>query len=256
MLSCGLLCIAPSSTYATPNAWPPATEIPMPPGTARDGAVVTCTAAPAIATNSTAFRPLSGSARISLFCTTSLIPELWTSTSGAAPSTVTDSASVPTPSTGLITSAAPTCITIPVCTYVRKPCSIASMRYGPTGRFVRTYDPLSLVTSLRVNPVSVCVTVTVTPGSTAPLSSVTRPLSCAVESCADAEVVMSSSVRAPTSGVRNRCMTYSSPVGRWTYGRNRRRYYQRSDAANLSCLCPTRRWRVAAFLLGSAVTLG
>jgi hypothetical protein len=37
---------------------------------------------------------------------------------------------------------------------------------------------------LRVKPVSVCVTVTVTPGRSAPLSSVTRPFSAAV-ACAD-----------------------------------------------------------------------
>ena len=35
--------------------------------------------------------------------------------------------------------------------------------------------PLSLVTTVRLKPVSICVTVTVTPGSTALLSSVTRP---------------------------------------------------------------------------------
>src|ERR1700682_6136677 len=45
--------------------------------------------------------------------------------------------------------------------------------------------PVVSVTAVRTDPVSVCVAVTVTPGSTAPLSSVTFPLSCAVP-CAQA----------------------------------------------------------------------
>jgi hypothetical protein len=108
--------MAPSSKYATPKDCPPATDTPSPPGTARDGAVVTWTAAPATNTSSTAFRPLSGSAMISSLRTTSLMPELWTSTSGAAPCTVTDSSSAPTPSAALMTGAAETCSTMPVCT--------------------------------------------------------------------------------------------------------------------------------------------
>src|SRR5205085_5838904 len=47
------------------------------------------------------------------------------------------------------------------------------------------YPPLPSVTTVRVNPVSVCVTVTVTPGSTAPLSSLTVPVIWAV-ACAQA----------------------------------------------------------------------
>ena len=62
----------------------------------------------------------------------------------------------------------------------------ASSRYGPVGRFDRLYEPVPSVTSLRTKPVAVCMAVTVTPGSTAPLSSVTRPLNCAVDSCAHA----------------------------------------------------------------------
>src|SRR6266550_2979811 len=45
--------------------------------------------------------------------------------------------------------------------------------------------PAASVTTVRVNPVAVCVATTVTPGSTAALSSVTRPLSSAV-ACAHA----------------------------------------------------------------------
>src|SRR5919106_187956 len=47
------------------------------------------------------------------------------------------------------------------------------------------YAPLPSVTTVRVKPVSVCVTITVTPGSTAPLSSLTVPAIWAV-ACAHA----------------------------------------------------------------------
>src|SRR5688572_17631104 len=43
-----------------------------------------------------------------------------------------------------------------------------------------TQAPVPSVTAVRLKPVSVCVAVTVTPGNTAPLSSVTRPASSAV----------------------------------------------------------------------------
>ncbi len=48
-----------------------------------------------------------------------------------------------------------------------------------------TQVPFASVATVRVNPVPVCVAVTVTPGSTPPLSSVTRPFSSAV-ACAQA----------------------------------------------------------------------
>src|ERR1041384_4054431 len=70
--------------------------------------------------------------------------------------------------------------TIPVCTYVRKPGRLASKRYGPTARFGNTYEPVSLLIVFREMPVSVCVKVTSTPGSTAPLSSFAVPLISAV----------------------------------------------------------------------------
>ena len=57
-----------------------------------------------------------------------------------------------------------------------KPCSVASRRYGPTGRFGSRNCPSASVTALRLRPVSVCVTVTSTPGSTPPLPSFTVPL--------------------------------------------------------------------------------
>ncbi len=73
----------------------------------------------------------------------------------------------------------------------------------------------SSVVTLRVSPVSVCVAVTVTPGSTAPLSSVTRPLNWAVESCAQAEVVVSRTVSAPTRVMKDRIVSTPS-VAAWT----------------------------------------
>jgi hypothetical protein len=68
------------------------------------------------------------------------------------------------------------------------------------GRFGITQVPVSSVTTVRVNPVSVCVAVTVTPGSTALLSSVTRPFSAAV-ACAQA-AVEDKSRRSATTALR------------------------------------------------------
>src|SRR6266850_6009038 len=70
--------------------------------------------------------------------------------------------------------------TMPVRATVRKPGSVTSSLYGPVGRLGRTYDPVSLLTTVRVRPVSVCVAVTSAPGKRAPLWSVTVPLICAV----------------------------------------------------------------------------
>ena len=69
------------------------------------------------------------------------------------------------------------------------PWSDSSSLYGPVGRFGMIQLPLSSVTTVLVNPVSVWVAVTVTPGSTAPLSSVTRPFNSAV-ACAHALVAV------------------------------------------------------------------
>src|SRR5688500_4011478 len=61
-----------------------------------------------------------------------------------------------------------------------------------------THVPAASVTTVRVNPVSVCVAVTVTPGSTASLSSVTRPLSSAV-ACAQAGAPVTRRTNAQTT---------------------------------------------------------
>src|SRR2546422_11424244 len=68
---------------------------------------------------------------------------------------------------------------------VLKPGSPTSNLYGPVGRLGNTYEPVSLLITLRTSPVSVCVAVTSAPGNRAPLWSVTVPLICAV-ACAHA----------------------------------------------------------------------
>jgi len=98
----------------------------------------------------------------------------------------------------------------PVCWYVRNPCGDASKRYGPVSRFGITYAPVPSVTDVRVKPVSVWVTETVTPGRTAPLSSRTVPLSCAV-AWAEAGPAVSRRINAPSDRcVRDRSFLDSS----------------------------------------------
>src|ERR1051325_11995172 len=70
-----------------------------------------------------------------------------------------------------------------------------------------TYRPFPSVTTERVNAVSVCVAVTVTPGSTPPLSSVTRPLSSAV-AWAQADVVVRRRTNATARCFGNRMILY------------------------------------------------
>src|SRR3989442_7299386 len=79
-----------------------------------------------------------------------------------------------------MTGLALTSSTIPVWANVRNPGNDASSRYGPIGRFDRTYEPVSLVTAVRVAAVAVCVAVISTPGKTAPVRSLAVPLICAV----------------------------------------------------------------------------
>ena len=60
----------------------------------RLSALPVCTAAPASTIRSVTLRPCSGSSTMRSFSTTSLMPALLTSTSGAAPSTDTVSATI------------------------------------------------------------------------------------------------------------------------------------------------------------------
>ena len=71
--------------------------------------------------------------------------------------------------------------------------------------------PVSSVTVVRTRPVAVCVTVTVTPGSTAPLESVTRPDRSAVDSCAEAlapakNVAITTKARILSTGTYPSCL--------------------------------------------------
>ena len=74
---------------------------------------------------------------------------------GAAASTETVSARLPSAIVALTTRLAFTCSTRPVRTNVRNPASMLSTRYGPKGRFVNVYEPFASVTVDRLNPVSV-----------------------------------------------------------------------------------------------------
>src|ERR1044071_2802158 len=69
------------------------------------------------------------------------------------------------------------------------------------GRFGMVQAPAASVTTVRVNPVAVCVAATVAPGSTAALSSVTRPFNSAV-ACAQADVVVRTTTNAETTTSR------------------------------------------------------
>ncbi len=90
------------------------------------------------------------------------------STSAASAWTRTVSSSPPIFIVTLTDRVSPTASTMPVCSKLLNPLSFALNLYGPTGRLVKTYSPLSAVMTNRFIPVSVCVTVTSTPGSAAP----------------------------------------------------------------------------------------
>ncbi len=99
-----------------------------------------------------------------------------TSSTGVwAPLTVIVSLTVPTDICALIVTVAPTDTWTPVCSNFLKPWSSASTRYCPSGSSGARYRPFSLVTTVRASPVSVLVTVTLTPGSTPPDVSVMVP---------------------------------------------------------------------------------
>src|SRR4051812_33112235 len=89
--------------------------------------------------------------------------------------TWTCSDTAPTSRVTLMVGLVPTCKVMPLCTKGRNPCSIASRRYGPTGKLEIKYEPAVSVTALRVNPVLICVAVTSTPGNAPPLESFTTP---------------------------------------------------------------------------------
>ena len=126
-------------------------------------------AAPPRAKSSVTFRPFKGRSRMRAFSTTWPMPELRVSTRVAFASTSIVYVTLPTSRVTLMVGLPLTSRLIPVCANVRNPGNAASSLYGPIGRFVRMYDPVSLLMALRLMPVPVWVAVTSTPGSSAPL---------------------------------------------------------------------------------------
>src|SRR5262245_51311643 len=61
---------------------------------------------------------------------------------------------------------------------------VVLISYAPTGSNGTLYPPFSLLSTVRVKPLSVCLTVILTPGTTAPEASRTTPTMVAVEVCA------------------------------------------------------------------------
>src|SRR5687767_9752698 len=112
---------------------------------------------------------------------------VWVCSSSLRPVTVTSSVTAPT------LNCRSTCARVCTlsCTFARtvrrKPCSSAATSYTPTRRPGKMYSPFVLVTDEDSTPVPCCVAVTVTPGSTPPLASVTRPTIVPVSICAKAE---------------------------------------------------------------------
>ena len=105
------------------------------------------------------------------------------------------------------------------------------------------HAPVPSVTADRVKPVSVCVAVTVTPGRTAPLSSVTRPASSAVawaqatpvmrtrlnpttRNCVDKVIAQSSRALTPTYMVSHPNAPHATP--------KRRRFARKDNRLNPS----------------------
>ncbi len=178
--SCGLLCAAPSSWYSTPFRRPPATEMPTLPEVLRAETLPVLTAPPARTMRSVTFRVCSGSSTIRSCSTTSLIPALRTSTSGVAPATVIVSSRLPNAECGVdhrvgVDLQHDTGLHVGAKPWQRDLQPVRAdrhVRHGPGSGLVRDNGAGEWV--------SVCVASTVTPGSTAPLSSVTRPFSCAV----------------------------------------------------------------------------
>ncbi len=92
-----------------------------------------------------------------------------------SPVTVMVSETLPTGSVTLMTAVWPAESVTPFCSNFLKPASSAATSYLPRGRRGARYSPSLPLTTTRWAPVSVLVTVTVTPGSAAPVLSATVP---------------------------------------------------------------------------------
>ena len=121
------------------------------------------------------FRPFTGRFRTAASSTVELTCDRVVSMTGAAPVTVTVSATPATRISNRSVSVAPT----PRSMFDRfcgaNPWSCVPTSYGPTGSSSARKAPVESVIDVRIAPVAVFVIVTVTPGSTPPDESTTVP---------------------------------------------------------------------------------
>ena len=137
--------------------------------------------------------------------------ELVESTIGAWATTVTVSASVLTLSDTLSSAVPPSDTWMPVCKLVVKPESSAVTSYKPGGRFGNRYAPVSLLTVVGAPGTARPRRVRVTPGNTAPDSSVTTPRITPVVVCAHPDTgLASSTTTARTQAIERRMSTSQS----------------------------------------------
>ena len=106
------------------------------------------------------------------------------SISGESPLTVTASFTPPTAMTGLTSSVLPSSRFTSGFSAVENPVSSNRTLYRPGSRSSRRYTPSLPLTTVYTLPVCLLVMETVTPGSTAPVSSLTMPVRPPKRSCA------------------------------------------------------------------------
>ena len=120
-------------------------------------------------------RPFTGRLPIAAEPTVELTWERVTSSTGAAPVTVTVSCTAATPSSMRRLTVCPTVRRTSEALRVWNPASSAVTSYEPMGRSSKANRPWSFVTVPRVAAVAEFTAVTVTPGSTAPEPSTIAP---------------------------------------------------------------------------------
>ena len=113
-------------------------------------------------------RPLTGRLCTAVSSTVALTWERLVSMIGVAPLTVIDSATPLTPISMRSVTVWPIVSLISSCFWVRNPASSAVRLYTPTGSSGAENRPFASVTATRCAPLSASVSVTVTPGRSAP----------------------------------------------------------------------------------------
>src|SRR5476649_565550 len=131
-----------------------------------------------------------------------------TSTTGEAPLTVTVSCSDATFSSTLTVAVKPTLMLIPSRITVPKPPSSYCTAYIPGGSAGRRYTPSSLLIVVRTPCSAGLDAVTVTPGSTPPLASATRPFNDPVVAPTDC----ASAPAATSVSIANNAATRPAPI--------------------------------------------